>query len=580
MWCFEVGKAIAEFNTAVNALFRSGLSPVFWKAFLPSIFKFLLKYAGDGSAMDVMRDAGKVYNLDSASFPSHYYVWSSMLSSLRDDVAAHEGLRTVMTSCFPPLECMNIELLSCAGQPARQVVIMDRIYRDGCETNEMTWLVLLMQLKSKEECERIVQEDMPKRGLVPGDAHWGRVMMHYSLKEREAVVQELTASGSGAGMWVWSAVVAAQKSAVDKERTLQRMVAAGVQPDANTWSAVIVGYSSGAEKERALERMVATGVQPNVLTWGTVIAGYPSGAEKERALERMVAAGMQPDPATWTAVIAGYSSGAEKERALERMVAAGVQPNANTWSTVIAGYSSVAEKETALERMVAAGVHPNQDTLTAIIVGYTSFVDRARVFRRMTSGSNAVPASKEIIVPLFACPDTSDHLQTVLHITRALSDDLLCDHNVLGKVLPLCAAANDTHELRRLWDIGAAGLSGSKLGWPGLHAPGTHYQIGKFMRRRRLQGGGGALLSSLMQGTSSAPAAPAPGGIAAIGAPAAAAAGVRGGGGGSVGPVEGGGRGRGGAGRGGGGRGGGGPCRNWTTSGSCNYGSKCNFSHR
>ena len=189
-----------------------------------------------------------------------------------------------------------------------------------------------------------------------------------------------------------------------------------------------------------------------------MIAGYSSGAEKERALERMVAAGVQPDAATWNTVIAGYSSVAEKERALERMVAAGVQPNADTWSTVIGGYSSGAERERALERMVAAGVQLNANTISTVMGGYASFVDRARVLQLMTTAPHAVVATRGVIDLLFGSSDASHHLQTALDVARGLPDDLLCDHGILGKLLPMCAEANDPQLLRRLWGIGAAGL--------------------------------------------------------------------------------------------------------------------------
>jgi hypothetical protein len=56
--------------------------------------------------------------------------------------------------------------------------------------------------------------------------------------------------------------------------------------------------------------------------------------------------------------------------------------------------------------------------------------------------------------------------------------------------------------MHRLWDIGAAGLSDSKIGWPGVKNPGTHYTLSKFMRERRPQGGGWQQMSLwLMQGT-------------------------------------------------------------------------------
>jgi hypothetical protein len=117
----------------------------------------------------------------------------------------------------------------------------------------------------------------------------------------------------------------------------------------------------------------------------------------------------------------------------------------------------------------------------------------------------------------------------VLSLTRALPDDLLCGHNVLGKVLLLCAAANDTQLMRRLWDIGAAGLSDCKIGWPGLQNPGTHYCMSKFMRERVLQGEGWALMALLVQGSSGASAVPARGGGAELCAPSAAAGRGRGG---------------------------------------------------
>ena len=81
----------------------------------------------------------------------------------------------------------------------------------------------------------------------------------------------------------------------------------------------------------------------------------------------------------------------------------------------------------------------------------------------------------------------------------------------------MCAEGNDPQLLRRLWDIGAAGLKDSKLGWPGLQNPGSHYCISKMMRERRPRGDCWALLSSLLQGASSAHVAPAPGADVALG---------------------------------------------------------------
>ena len=149
MWCCEVQRKISDFSSAVKTLFRSGLSPVFWSAFLPTILKFLSKHAEDGSALDVMRDAGKGSYLDAAYLPAHYYTWSGVLSSLRDDEHALKWLRATMASSFPPAECLNIELLSCSSESERQAMV-HRILHGECETNDMTWLIILGK-KSKEE---------------------------------------------------------------------------------------------------------------------------------------------------------------------------------------------------------------------------------------------------------------------------------------------------------------------------------------------------------------------------------------------------------------------------------------------
>ena len=216
-------------------------------------------------------------------------------------------------------------------------------------------------------------------------------------------------------------------------------------------------------------------------------------------------------------------------------------------------------------------------------MAFIAFIALLRVrFTRVT-------ATRQVVAALFGSADASDHVQIALPVIRNLPDDLLCDHRVLGNALPMCAEGNDPQLLRRLWDIGAAGLKDSKLGWPGLQNSGTHNHISKMIRERRPLGGCWALLSSLLQGASSAHVAPAPGANVALGgAPssAAAAGGGRGGGDGRGG--GGGGAHRAAHGAGGGnvgpgssvGRGQPAVCRNWSATGTCKYGSGCNFSHR
>ena len=154
----------------------------------------------------------------------------------------------------------------------------------------------------------------------------------------------------------------------------------------------------------------------------------------------------------------------------------------------------------------SASAHANPLQLTADMRSYSSFADRVRVFRSMTTGPNAVSPSQQAVTILLAAPDAGLHLQTVLDITRALPDPVLCCHDILVKALPMCAEHNDTALLRRLWGVGANGLRGSKLGWPGIGNPGVHYCISKLVRLQARehapQGRGWAMLLSLLQAES------------------------------------------------------------------------------
>jgi hypothetical protein len=207
----------------------------------------------------------------------------------------------------------------------------------------------------------------------------------------------------------------------------------------------------------------------------------------------MVALGLHPCAKTWNSVIKGYASVDDREKAMKRMKDAGVDPDVDTWNAVIAGYSKDEAKE-ALERMKATGVQPNLVTVTTIMGRCKSFLDRRDVFFEMTSGSHAVQPSKEMLTTLFSSPGVRDHLQNVTGIVRA-HKVLLCDHKVLGKLLPLYAEANDTQLLHELWEIGKAGLSD----WPGVQGTLTAYlEISKVVPEHRPPGGGWALLSTLL----------------------------------------------------------------------------------
>ena len=103
----------------------------------------------------------------------------------------------------------------------------------------------------------------------------------------------------------------------------------------------------------------------------------------------------------------------------------------------------------------------------------------------MCTGPSAVAVTKDVIATLIARPDTSSHMQTVLANIRGLSDDLLCDHDVLGKALPLSAEDNDPQIMHKLWAMGAAGLTeGLQAGLAWAHNPGAHYSVSKMMREQ------------------------------------------------------------------------------------------------
>jgi hypothetical protein len=176
-----------------------------------------------------------------------------------------------------------------------------------------------------------------------------------------------------------------------------------------------------------------------------------------------------------------YHGGFLKEKAHARMVVAGIVPNLLTWGAVMGGYFRPADKEKMVERMVASGVLPNVHTMITICISYPQFTDRLRVFRSMTTGEHAVKVSMTAVSKLFEDAVFPADTRIVLDVVRRFPDDLLCSHITLGQLL--CADNDDSVLLRRLWWIGAEGLTESRLGWPGFlkHKFSVFAQINKIM---------------------------------------------------------------------------------------------------
>jgi hypothetical protein len=182
--------------------------------------------------------------------------------------------------------------------------VLNRVTADGCETNELTWLVALQMLslpkrrqqpKSSDAkslvkrqcaspiplrpafashlyiCEHILRVEMPRRLIRPDDAHYGFVMRHCQLHELLVYFEEASKIGA-AGSSVWTSLLAAQGSAKDREIVFKNMLDAGIEPKANTWSSLMAGYNSGVAKENVIVRMAQSGMQPNAFAWSAVIA--------------------------------------------------------------------------------------------------------------------------------------------------------------------------------------------------------------------------------------------------------------------------------------------------------------------
>jgi hypothetical protein len=102
-----------------------------------------------------------------------------------------------------------------------------------------------------------------------------------------------------------------------------------------------------------------------------------------------------------------------------------------------------------------------------------------------------------MLITLFSSPGVKDHWQNVTGFVRTPENkDLLCKHEVLGMLLPLCAEVNDTQLLHELWQIGKAGLGD----WLGLQSTrsSAYDKISKVVPEHRPRGGGWALLSTLL----------------------------------------------------------------------------------
>jgi hypothetical protein len=378
VWCFEIDQAMKELSRAVKAAFRCGISPVFWKTFLPSIVTFLSKHAEDDSVLDVIQFAK----------------W--------------------------------LDVITGKSSGADKERALERMVAAGVKPDAATWTRVIAGYSNVADKERAL-ERMVAAGIQPYRYTWDNVIAGYSSgDERERALERMVAAGVQPTAHMWSTVIDRYSSGAEREIALKRMAAAGVLPDASTWKRVIKGYSSGDERERALERMVAAGVQPTAHMWSTVIDRYSTGAEKEKALERMVATGVQPDADIWGNVIAGYSSGADKERVLERMVATGVQPDAHTWEQVIAGYLNGADKERVLERMVAAGVRPYAHTWT------TSGDEVGNQGPKLTPCTVMLQFRHSSIIPVIQAADMSQAIK--LQLPQRLAKALRYTSTLLGKM--------------------------------------------------------------------------------------------------------------------------------------------------
>ena len=122
-------------------------------------------------------------------------------------------------------------------------------------------------------CERIIRVAMPRRFIRPDDAHYGFMMRHCELSERQLYLQEAVQLGA-AGSSVWTAMVAGAGSVKESEDVFSRMLASGVEPSANTWISLMSFYQTGFDKESVIMRMAASGMCPNSYAWSSCIAAY------------------------------------------------------------------------------------------------------------------------------------------------------------------------------------------------------------------------------------------------------------------------------------------------------------------
>jgi hypothetical protein len=405
MWCFHVGDSISEFSDAVKSLFTSGLDPAIWKDSLLHIMKFLSNHKVAGKFLDFLENAGKGSYLDAALYPAYYYFCSDMLSAMKNDHDARSWWLRELATHFSSADSLNIELMSCSGKSERKAMqgrLRSICDDQACDKNGITWHMILSYSKGKQ-CLRSF-DVMQKQGVSINDAHWGTVMRFFGRDRRAKVLHDLQSSGC-AGVFVWTAVISAQRSAAEREKLFEKMIAAGVKPNKFTTQALMEGYSMAADKERVLHRM-------------------------------------------------------QKEH--------GVKATSHHWHPVISSYAAKHEKQAAFKRMVRTGLPPNAETIRLLITScHESCRDRLDAMQRMTNGPHPVIFNTELIRCLLLTPDADANSQALLDLTKSLPDKVLCDHTVLGALLRRSAGANDVPFVKTLWEIGATGLATSKEGWPG-----------------------------------------------------------------------------------------------------------------
>lgn len=241
-----------------------------------------------------------------------------------------------------------------------------RVYVENATTTEFDeWC---LSSKSALWARRMKQDAQLVR--VPDDKL--EALIEYAktgnAEQARALIAEITATGGRPDQFAWSALLSAcaKSDLVCMNSVMHEMQENGVVPNAHGLNAVSGAYSKAGQPEsirRMMREMDDAGVGMNVYIFTSLVAAYGKSGQPLSAsnvLDSMRAGGVPPNVATYNALISAWCKASSEQTvpmhtalrqaadAFQQMQQVGLRPDTYTYTALMDAYLQAGDPHTAL----------------------------------------------------------------------------------------------------------------------------------------------------------------------------------------------------------------------------------------